>query len=222
MKSSIVLILGFICGGLLWAQRSVSSPAEEVFSRPLSPAASGRFYEICAVLSEKPITRGVFSQGKTIARLNRTLVSGGNFIIHAELGILWETLTPFPSVMAVGRDYVVQSGPNGSAVRIDAAGNETFIRLSETISAVFSGDAQALLGGFEVFFTEKGGRWELGLIPRESAVRSFASAITMSGDSVIRRVTLYEQNGDSIRYELSGHVFPGELKESEKKLFAAQ
>jgi hypothetical protein len=202
----------------------------EIFSHPLDGSARPRFDRICADLAENPVIKGVFEQTKTISRLNRSLVSQGDFIIAAELGMVWDTKTPFPSTMAVGRDYIFQSTPTGARTRLDARGNETFLRLADTISAIFTGNSRLLLENFAVHFAEAGNSWTIGLIPQEKSVRLFAARILMSGESgggrirtaVIRDITLYEQNGDVIIYRLSNHSYPGGLSAPERSLFAAQ
>jgi hypothetical protein len=209
--------------GLAYAQ----TPAGEVFAFPLGESSRPRFNELCAALSGHPFVRGTFSQTKTISSLRRSLVSEGNFIIAADMGMVWETLTPFPSTLTAGRDYLVQSTPSGTKTRLDARGNETFLRFSDTISAVFSGNAQKLLDNFTVYFTESGDVWTMGLVPSEKAIRSFAARIIMSGEAppgeaLIRTVILHEQNGDSIRYTLSGHRFPVSLDANERAFFDVQ
>jgi hypothetical protein len=221
MKGSHALCAVFLlCGVVLYAQ----VPAEEIFAFPLGEANRAGFNEICAALSGHPFVRGRFVQTKTISRLNRSLVSEGNFIIAEDMGMVWETLSPFPSTLTAGRDYLVQFTPSGTKTRLDARGNETFLRFSDTISAVFSGNAQKLLDNFTVYFTESGGRWTMGLVPSEKAIRSFAARIIMSGEAppgeaLIRTVILHEQNGDSVLYTLSGHRFPASLSTDERALF---
>lgn len=208
----VPLLVCFL-GGNLRAQ------TPDVFRFPLSAENLPRYTAICDTLAGHPVVKGSFVQKKTLRSLNRSLLSGGFFIIDAELGIVWDTRSPFPSTMAVGRDYLIQSVPGGAKTKLNAAGNETFLRFSDTISAVFSGNAQKLLDNFENYFTESRGSWTLGLIPSEGTIRSFAARIIMSGDSVIRNITLYEQNGDTIQYELSDHVFPEDLGSDERALF---
>jgi hypothetical protein len=221
--------------------KGIAVNGEAVFAFPLGDNRA-RFNEICTALSGRPFVRGNFTQTKTISRLNRSLVSEGNFIIAEDMGMVWETLLPFPSTMAVGKDFLVQATPSGAKTKLDAKGNETFLRFSDTISAVFSGNSQKLLDNFTVYFTETEGIWTLGLIPSEKAIRSFAAQIIMSGETppasekaplekassqkvpsqkvLIRTVILREQNGDSIRYTLSGHSFPASLSAAERNLFA--
>jgi outer membrane lipoprotein-sorting protein len=184
-----------------------------------------RFNSVCADLAKHQFIKGQFEQTKTISRLKRSLVSQGNFIIAADTGMVWETLKPFPSTMAVGRDYLIQSVPNGAKTKMDAAENETFLRLSDTLSAIFTGNSKQLLDNFDNYFTEgAGASWTLGLIPRDKAIQNFAARIIMSGVqsgvTVIHTISIYEQNGDFIRYMLSNHSYPEGLSSGEKALFS--
>ncbi|GHV54017.1 hypothetical protein AGMMS49579_13830 [Spirochaetia bacterium] len=231
MKRPALFCTFFLLWGIFLYAQTPPSPiadgAEDVFTFPLGESNRARFNELCAALSRHPFIRGTFSQAKTISRLNRSLVSEGNFIIARDMGMVWETLKPFPSTLITGRDYLVQSTPSGTKTRLDAQGNETFLRFSDTISAVFSGNSQKLLDNFTVYFTGSAGVWTIGLVPSEKAIRLFATRIIMSGESSpgqaqIRTVILHEQNGDSIRYTLSGHSFPAALSAAERALFDAQ
>ncbi|MDR2631955.1 MAG: outer membrane lipoprotein carrier protein LolA [Spirochaetaceae bacterium] len=206
--------------GLAGIPLAAEDSSEEVFRFPLSPAVLSRYREINQILSAHPLVKGNFTQKKTLNRLKRSLESGGTFIIDAERGMVWETRRPFPSIMAVGRDYLIQWSPGGRKTKLDARGNETFLRLAETISAVFSGNTEKLLDSFDNYFIEADGSWTVGLVPGEKNLRSFARRIILRGDSVIRQITLYEQNGDTVHYELSGHFFPEALDPHEIAFFS--
>jgi hypothetical protein len=202
-----------------------SLSAQDVFGRPLDAESLPRYSAVCAELARHPVIKGLFEQTKAIKRFNRSLVSSGNFIIAAELGMVWDTRLPFPSVTAVGRDFIIQSTPRGTKSKIDAGGNETFNSLAATVSAIFTGNAQNLKENFENYFLDDGTTWTLGLIPREKAVAVFAERIILEGDAapgpaLIRSVTLYERSGDIVRYVLSGHSFPAGLSDDEKALFS--
>ncbi|MDR2211841.1 MAG: outer membrane lipoprotein carrier protein LolA [Spirochaetaceae bacterium] len=204
----------FVIPALLWTQ-----PADDVFTHPLNEETLPRFNRICTAMAAHRIMRGRFVQTKTLNRLGRSLVSHGSFAVDVDRGILWDTRSPYPSVMAVGRDFLVQSS-GGRTTRLETGDNAAFVRISETMGAVFTGDAKKLTGNFEVFFTEQGGGWKLGLVPKDNAIRSFAKAIVMSGDSAVKRVTLYEQNGDTVLYELSDHSYPPSLNTDERAYFS--
>jgi hypothetical protein len=211
--ATIVLLFFFAFSA--WAQ----SPAGDIFSQPLKPETSNSFNATCAQLAEHPLVRGNFEQEKMLNRLNRSLKSSGNFIITADLGMVWETLKPFPSTLALGKDFLIQSRPGAQKTVISAKGNETFIRLAEVLSAVFSGQSQSLLTNFEVYYSGSILGWEIGLVPIDKAISAFMVTITIKGDRAIRSIVIQEQNGDTIHYFLSNHNYPAELSTYEKDFF---
>ena len=213
VKRLLVMIFG------LWFFSTPIWAEEDVFRFPLNPETMNAFNATSGRLAEHSITIGSFEQEKTLSRLNRSLKSSGNFIIAVELGMVWDTQKPFPSTMALGKDYLVQSRPGGQKTVLSAQGNETFIRLAEVISTVFSGHTQRLLDNFEVYYLGSASGWELGLLPKDKAIASFAVRITMKGDSAIRSILINEQNGDVISYNLSNHSYPSELAPNERSFF---
>ena len=205
----------FLAGLPVYAQ-------EDVYNYSLNAKTMAAFKAVSNLLAEHPVTKGNFVQEKILSRLGRSLKSEGNFIITAKQGMVWETLKPFPSTLVLGKDYLIQSRPGGQKTVLSAEGNETFLRLAEVLSAVFSGNAQGLLDNFEVYFYAAGGTssvWELGLSPLDKAIGSFAEKITMSGDDVIRSIVISEQSGDITKYSMSNHSHPVELNANEKALF---
>jgi len=214
MKSCIYISLFFFTFGL-WAE----GVDEEVFRHPLGPETLEAFKAVSGKLAEKPLVKGSFEQEKTISSLGRSLKASGNFIIAAELGMVWDTLHPFPSTLALGKDYLVQIRPGRQKMLVSAQGNETFIRLAGVISDVFSGNSAGLLNNFEVYYRENPAGWEIGLIPKDKAMQSFAVKIIMKGDTAIRSIFINEYSGGTIRYILSNHSYPSELANHEKTLF---
>jgi hypothetical protein len=211
----LLLILSFLFFAVtLWADEQNIS----VFDNPLSPRTMDVFTKISVKLAEHSIVKGNFEQEKKINRLNRALVSSGNFLIVSELGMVWDTLKPFPSVMTLGKDYIIQSRGSQKTI-LPATGNETFIRLADVISAVFTGNTEKLIENFEIYFTGLTANWEIGLIPKDKFISSITEKIVMKGDSVIKSILIFEQNGDSTGYILSNHSHPSELNINEKEYF---
>ena len=191
----------------------------DVFSCPLGPETRPAFEITSANLAKNPIVKGNFEQEKNLIRLGRSLKSSGNFIIASELGMVCDTLKPFPSTLVLGKDYFIQSRPGGQRTVLSAEGNETFLGMAEVISAVFSGNIRGLLENFKVFYSGSPSAWELGLLPANTAIATFAGRIVMKGNTAIRSITVHEQNGDSIVYNLSNHNFPSSLGINEKAFF---
>jgi len=196
----------------VWAQG-------DVFNYPLRPENMPAFEMTSARLSEHPIVRGNFEQEKVLSRFGRSLRSSGYFIIVSELGMVWDTVRPFPSTLVLGKDYFVQFRPGGQRTVLNAAGNETFLGMADVISAVFSGNIRGLLDNFEVFYSGTTSAWEMGLLPLNVAIAAFAGRIVMTGDNAIRSIVIHEQNGDSIIYILSNHSYPRELSVHERAFF---
>ena len=220
MKIIAVFMGMFIFAGGLWAQ----TPTEEIFNHPLGPQTMDAFRTACSRLAEHPLIRGNFEQEKTISSLNRTLKSSGNFIIAAGLGLVWDTVKPFPSTLTLGKDYIIQSRSGGQKTVLNAQGNETFLRMADVISAIFSGNSRGLMDNFNVYYSGGAGGivdapWELGLIPLDAVIGAFAEKIIMKGSATIRSIQIYERSGDSIQYVLTNHNYPVELNANEKAFF---
>jgi hypothetical protein len=92
--------------------------------------------------------------------------------------------------------------------------------MADVLSAVFSGQSQVLLENFEVYFFGSVSNWSMGLLPRDSVFASFVTRITMSGDSAIRSIRLFEQNGDVTTYTLSNLSYPAGLNDHEEAFFS--
>jgi len=215
VKRITAIIALFICAAGIWAQNS----QEEIFSRPLEPQTMDAFKTTCSRIAEHVFVCGQFEQEKTIKHLNRSLKSSGNFIIAIGLGMVWDTVKPYPSTLTLGKDYIIQSRPGRKKTVLSAQGNETFLRMAEVISAIFSGNSQELMDNFNVYYYGSAASWEMGLSPKNNAIGSFAEKITMNGDTAIKSIMIYEQNGDTVKYNLSNHSYPAELNANEKYFF---
>jgi hypothetical protein len=207
----------------LWAQTSV-------FDFPLSAQNPENFNAICEQLAGRPYTKGAFEQTRTLKKQNRSLVSSGDFIVAANLGLVWITKAPVPSLTTLGRDYMIQSVPGGTSTRIDAKGNDIYVNMADTISSLFTGNAQKLKSGFDNYYTEtqsaNGKIWTVGLVPKERNFRNYAQRIVLEGfngveGAVIRLIVIQEKSGDSLTYAFSEQSFPANLETHEQAYFPA-
>jgi hypothetical protein len=223
-KSILLILLSFFIGtAQLQAQNSV-------FDHPLSAQNVASFDAICAQLASRPFSKGIFEQTRTLRRQNRSLVSSGDFIVASDLGEVWITKSPVPSITTLGRDYMIQSVPGGTGTRIDATGNDIFISMADTISSLFTGNAQRLKSAFDNYYMEvltaNVKVWTVGLVPKDRIFRSYAQRIVIEGvvgeqGVVIRSIVIHERSGDSLNYAFSGQSFPGVLEDRERAYFPA-
>lgn len=183
--------------------------------------------KVCNELAQHPNTTGDFVQTKTIKSTKRALKSSGNFIFSLD-GIMWKTVKPFPSTLAVGRTSVIQTAADGKKTVIDASDNQIFASISSTLVAVFSNDVNELSKSFETKFTDKGNNsWELVLTPKDSTVASVLKNLTLSGtssngSSSIDSILMTESSENTINYEFSNQKYPQELSADEKANFNAK
>jgi hypothetical protein len=222
IKFTLLILLSLSIGtAKLQAQNSV-------FDHPLSAQNLASFDAICVQLASRPFTKGVFEQTRTMRRQNRPLVSSGDFIIASDFGVVWITKLPAPSITTLGRDYMIQSVPGGTETRIDANGNDMYISMADTISSLFTGNAEKLKSSFDNHYTEtrtaNGKNWTIGLIPRDRTFRNYAQQIVIEGfdgeqGALIISIAIHERSGGSLTYAFSGQSFPAALEAHEKAYF---
>ncbi|MCR5187613.1 MAG: outer membrane lipoprotein carrier protein LolA [Treponema sp.] len=181
---------------------------------------------VCDGLSKTPITKGDFTQIKTINAKGRQLKSSGVFII-SELGIMWKTLKPFPSNLIVTENAMIQIAADGKKNVMSAADNQIFQNISKTLRSVFAGDSKELENSFNVDFENKDkGLWTVILTPKDSTIASIMKSLELSGSSINSQVTLLslemqETSNNKIRYDFTNQTYPKELSADEKNIFAA-
>lgn len=179
---------------------------------------------VCKKLAEHSNTTGDFIQTKLIKSANRTLKSNGVYIFSLE-GIMWKTLKPFPSTLAVGETFVIQTAANGTKTVIDASDNQIFLSIAQTLSAVFSNNSEKLNSNFITTFTPKGnGGWEMKLVPKDSTVASVLKSLTLIGTysqslCAIDEIVMTESSDNSITYSFTNQKYPKELTADEKANF---
>ena len=177
-----------------------------VYKKPLTAAAKPAILQSMKVLTESQLTVGNFKQMRTITKLNREFVSTGSFAIDRVSGILWDTQKPFPSVLWVGDNSIVQWDPARDTKKsMSAKDNPVFAEFSKTIQSVFSGQFDELERNFKLFFDVKGAAFDIGLIPKESAVARAIASITLSGQTELDKVTIVDGEGNTVVYEFSQH-----------------
>lgn len=194
-----------------------------VFVSAALSAGELTFQSVCKQLSARPNMTGNFTQVKTIKKAGRELKSSGTFIFSLD-GIMWKTLKPFPSTLAVGKTSVIQTMQDGRQTVIDASSNQIFTSIASTLSAVFSGNADALSANFTVQFSGDSERWRAILSPKDRAIAAVLQSITLSGanGADMNAIVMTEASGDTITYRFSDQKYPLELSDAEKSYFIAK
>lgn len=171
-------------------------------------------------ISSHSIVSADFSQNKYIKKFNRTLTSTGEFIFESELGIAWNIKTPFPSITLLTKNEMIQKSSSGETRIMNSEGNESFLKFSMTIQSIFLGDYTEIFKEYHLYYQkEAGDRWTIGLIPRDSTLKSIINSFEISGKDFIENFKLNEINSDFVVYNFTNINFPEKLSEVESNVF---
>lgn len=199
----------------------VSAEGLALFSEPVAEADKPKLREVFSRIVGPGVVRGDFAQTKRLASVARNLSSRGRFLVSKEDGIVWDTRKPFASLLIVGERGIIQRTSSGKLSRLDAGSSPVFAQFSEAMRAVFAGDADALFSRFDVYYRPGStATWNVGLIPRDSVVRSVIASMELSGEDALKTFLVTEPTGDTVFYEFSSHSFSAGLADDEKTFFA--
>ena len=186
-------------------------------------AQTASLEEVCKKLSYNQNTTGDFTQIKTLQTNGRKLISTGKFIF-CPLGILWQTEKPFPT-----KDSMTQIAANGKKSVMSGKDNQIFANISETLSSVFSGNAEALKKNFECSFSQTGDSWSIYLLPKDFTIAAVMKSLQLTGTcdsasanaaAALTSLEMTESSENTIRYEFANQKYPKELTSDEKELFS--
>jgi hypothetical protein len=140
--------------------------------------------------------RGEFTQTKKVPGFAKPLVSKGDFVAARGRGVLWRTLKPFASELRLTQNEIRATQGGQTAMRLDAA-REPAVRLINTLMfALLNGDVSGLAELFELSGSIKGPAWQLALVPKPGALQQVLKKVELEGDGFVRRIQLFEANGD--------------------------
>jgi len=194
-----------------------------IFESPLVNPDNSDFDMVCEKISRYNIIRGKFTQVKEDENTKKTYKSQGDFTIAKDFGIIWESAKPIKITNVAGKDYLLTILPSGKKQRIDGASNKTFIRTADLIRSVFSGDKDALMQYYDIYWSEpaaggKSAEWTIGLIPKDKSL-AFIANIIIKGDNFINTVIMSDKTGVRTTYNFTGQSPAETLTDYEKKLF---
>lgn len=195
--------------------------AAGAFALPARAAEAALLREVRQRLTGEPVVRGAFEQRKTVKGFRNPLVSGGDFVVSRQRGVLWRTLEPFASTLVVTRDRVLARGADGSVARRLSANEEPAVRaISETLFGVMAADLPLLAQRFQVD-GELAGRegWRLALQPRDAGMARWVARVELEGDRFLRAVRLHEAGGDTTQIRLARHATDTALRADEEAQF---
>ena len=186
---------------------------------PLFPAEELTFETICKHLAAYKNTTGEFTQIKTNA-LKKSLKSSGTFILTRD-GVVWKTLKPLPSKVAIIDAYMISTDANGKKTVKSMLNSDTFLKVNDIVSSLFAGNATEINKNFKVNFKATSAeKWEALLVPKDKTISYAISSMSMKGTFVKGSVSIfmaeiYLADGGSLSYIFEHQKHPEKLTQEE-------
>lgn len=174
--------------------------AAEVFDHPATPAQAQAIVRAAMpALEDTEVLRGQFTQRRHLLEIPRPLESHGEFLLVRGQGVWWHARTPLDAALVLT--------PAGVRRDATAAVQPGTALVAEIFFALFALDIDTLARSFELFATQAGPDWQLGLRPRDAALGTWFRQASVRGAAQVQQVTLDEATGDRLEIDLS--VTPG-------------
>lgn len=186
---------------------------------PLFPAEELTFETICKHLAAYKNTTGEFTQIKTNA-LKKSLKSSGTFILTRD-GVVWKTLKPVPSKVAIIDAYMISTDAKGKKTVKSMLNSDTFLKVNDIVSSLFAGNSTEINKNFKVNFKAVSAeKWEALLVPKDKTISYAISSMSMKGTFVKGSVSIfmaeiYLADGGSLSYIFEHQKHPEKLTQEE-------
>lgn len=186
---------------------------------PLFPAEELTFETICKHLAAFKNTTGEFTQIKTSA-LKKSLRSSGTFILTRD-GVVWKTLKPVPSKVAIIDAYMISTDAKGKKTVKSMLNSDTFLKVNDIVSSLFAGNSAEINKNFKVNFKATSSeKWEALLVPKDKTISYAISSMNLKGTFVKGSVSIfmaeiYFADGGSMSYIFEHQKHPEKLTQEE-------
>lgn len=153
--------------------------------------------------------RGDFTQAKRVPGFAKPLLSSGTFVAARGRGVLWRTFKPFASELRLTQHQIHATQGGQTVMKLDAA-REPAVRLINTLMfALLNGDVSGLADVFDLSGSVKGAGWQLALAPKSGPLQQVLKKVELEGEGFVRRIHLFEANGDESLIQLSNQRSDG-------------
>lgn len=185
-----------------------------------TPVSPEQLMALSERVQNPPVLRADFVQTKSVQGMTRTLPSSGRFIFSRADGLYWLTVQPFESTLIMTPTQFVEIDDFGERNVMSVEDNPGMALFMQTFLAIASGDLNRLTDSFVVTGDTSRTPWNLTLVPKQPELAKLLSSATLSGDTMLRNVAVYETSGDSTQIEYQNiQLQPTELTAAERLLF---
>lgn len=177
--------------------------AADVFDHPATPAQAQAIVRAAMpALEDTEVLRGQFTQRRHLLEIPRPLTSHGEFLLVRGQGVWWHARAPLDAALVLTPAGVLADSTAAAPDRPAATQPGTAL-VAEIFFALFALDIDTLARSFELFATQAGPDWQLGLRPRDAALGTWFRQASVRGAAQVQQVTLDEATGDRLEIDLS-------------------
>ncbi|MCR5218060.1 outer membrane lipoprotein carrier protein LolA [Treponema sp.] len=178
--------------------------------------------KILTSITSHKITTGDFNQEKYSSALKKPLKSSGTFIFSQDK-ILWRTLKPMKTSMAVTPEYIIQTAASGKRSVIESSSSELFGTVASAMTSIFSGDSSLVENYFNVSVSE-GKEWVVTLEPKDATISSSLKQIIIEGDyagtkAQLKTLVIKQSDTDYTKYNLKNIKYKETLSNEDQAYF---
>lgn len=187
--------------GVALSPISAVTAAESVPAQESAAADLALLKRILAQIGAYPVVHADFVQTRTSALLATPALTRGALVFVRERGVVWLVRSPEPHGYVYGRQRSARLDADGNLLSLDTQPSAVTQQINEWTNAFMIGDTSGLASQFAVSVTGTVNRWQIVLTPSQPQIAQAMRRLTLSGDAVVRAVTLETRRGESVRWQ---------------------
>jgi len=152
--------------------------------------------QIQTMLAKPATLCGRFDQTKLLAGMKKPLLSNGRFCVVSGKGVVWRTLAPFPGVLRLTRDEIVNYSGDRVAMRLDAKQEPTVRIINSVLFSLLAGDFGQLDSLFSIDGSVTANSWHVALNAKQPGLAKAIGAISLDGGTYVQTIHMDEASGD--------------------------
>ncbi|AKC70999.1 LolA family protein [Pandoraea oxalativorans] len=176
---------------------------------------------ILAQVGATGVINAHFVQTRTSPLLTTPAVTQGSLVFAREHGVIWQVHTPQPQGYVYGRERNARLDAEGNVLSLDSQRSPITQQINEWTSAFMRGDTSGLASQFAITTTGTLSHWSVTLMPTQPQIAQAVSRLTLTGDTVIRRVLLETRRGESVKWDFDKVRTTDKLDAREQRIFRA-
>jgi outer membrane lipoprotein carrier protein LolA len=163
---------------------------------PATGETTAEIGEIASRLESKSVVRVSFTQARHMEILSKPIVTEGRLVFAENHGIAWLIEAPFQTQLALTETHVTEWSGAEERQRTPLSARPGLASLVSILVPLLAVDLEKLRESFFVEGAVTGSDWQAVLTPRDAGMAEIIAAIDISGDSVVRELSVREKGGD--------------------------